>query len=79
VNAAGSVAERLEMRGLVFPFVLAGGVLRGLPALREQLLARLPDVAPRSEPHLLGDEPAVGAVRLAIAEARGGARIPQYV
>jgi len=79
VNAAGSVAERLEMRGLVFPLVLAGGVLRGLPALREQLLARLPDVAPRGQPHLLADEPAVGAVRLAIAEARGGARIPQYV
>jgi N-acetylglucosamine kinase-like BadF-type ATPase len=79
VNAAGSVAERLEMRGLVFPLVLAGGVLRVLPALREQLLARLPDVAPRGQPRLLTEEPALGAVRLAIAEAHGGARLPQYV
>ena len=79
VNAAGSVAERLSMRGLVFPLVLAGGVLRAVPSLREQLLARLPDVAPRSLPRLLTDEPAIGAVRLAIAEALGGARLPQYV
>jgi N-acetylglucosamine kinase-like BadF-type ATPase len=79
VNAAGSVAERLAMRGSVFPLVLAGGVLRGLPVLREQLLARLPDVAPRSQPSLLTEEPAVGAVRLAMAEAGGGARLPHYV
>src|SRR5215212_5188146 len=79
VAAAGSVAERLAMRGLVFPLVLAGGVLRVLPALRQQLLARLPDVAPRSSPRLLTEEPAVGAVRLALAEASGGARLPRYV
>jgi N-acetylglucosamine kinase-like BadF-type ATPase len=79
VIAAGSVAERLAMRGLVFPLVLAGGVLRVLPALRQQLLARLPDVAPRSSPRLLTGEPAVGAVRLALAEAGGGARLPRYV
>jgi N-acetylglucosamine kinase-like BadF-type ATPase len=79
VNAAGSVAERLEMRGAVFPLVLAGGVLRVLPALRERLLHRLPDVAPRSQAALLTEEPAVGAVRLALSEARGGARLPQYV
>jgi N-acetylglucosamine kinase-like BadF-type ATPase len=79
VTAAGSVAERLAMRGAVFPFVLAGGVLRGLPALREQLLNRLLDVAPRSQPRLLAEEPAAGAVRLALAEALGGVRLPQYV
>jgi len=79
VNAAGSVAERLSLRGAVFPLVLAGGVLRVLPALREQLLRRLLDVAPRSQPYILAEEPAVGAVRLALAEAHGGARLPQYV
>jgi N-acetylglucosamine kinase-like BadF-type ATPase len=79
VNAAGSVAERLGMRGAVFPLVLAGGVLRVLPALHERLLHRLPDVAPRSQAALLTEEPAIGAVRLAISEACGGARLPQYV
>lgn len=79
VIAAGSVAERLEMRGVVFPLVLAGGVLRAMPTLRERLLQRLPDIAPRCQPSLLAQEPAVGAVRLALAEARGGARVPQYL
>jgi N-acetylglucosamine kinase-like BadF-type ATPase len=79
VIAAGSVAERLALRGAVFPLVLAGGVLQVLPALREQLLRRLPDVAPRSQPRMLTEEPAVGAVRLAVAEAHGGARLPQYI
>jgi hypothetical protein len=54
-------------------------VLHVLPALREQLTRRLPDVAPRSHPRMLTEEPAVGAVRLAVAEAHGGARLPQYV
>jgi N-acetylglucosamine kinase-like BadF-type ATPase len=79
VIAAASVAERLSMRGLIFPLVLAGGVLRAVPALRERLLQRLPDVAPRSQAQLLTQEPAVGAVRLALAEARGGARVPVYL
>jgi N-acetylglucosamine kinase-like BadF-type ATPase len=79
VLAAASVAERLGMRGAVFPLVLAGGIFRGVPALRARVLERLPDVAPRSQPSLLTVEPAVGAVRLALAEARGGARLPQYI
>jgi N-acetylglucosamine kinase-like BadF-type ATPase len=79
VLAAASVAERLGMRGAVFPLVLAGGIFRGVPALRARVLERLPDVAPRSQPRLLSEEPAVGAVRLALAEARGGARLPVYI
>jgi hypothetical protein len=39
----------------------------------------LPDVAPRSHPVLLTAEPAVGAIRLALAEVHGGARIPEYL
>jgi N-acetylglucosamine kinase-like BadF-type ATPase len=79
VIAAASVAERLEMRGVVFPFVLVGGVFRVLPMLRDRVLQRLPDIVPRSQPVLLASEPAVGAVALALAEAQGGARLPEYV
>jgi hypothetical protein len=79
VTAAASVAERLEMRGLVFPFLLAGGIFRGVHSVREQVLRLLPDVAPRSTPRVLEAEPATGSVHLAWAEARGGARLPEYV
>jgi len=78
VIAAASVAERLEMRGLVFPFLLAGGLFRVVHSIREQVLRLLPDVAPRSVPRVLEAEPAMGAVHLAWAEARGGARLPEY-
>ena len=76
---AHSVAERLQLRGAVFPFVLVGGVLRAVPALRERLVQHLADVAPRGRATLLAGEPAIGAVKLALAEARGGARLPEYV
>jgi N-acetylglucosamine kinase-like BadF-type ATPase len=76
---AQSVAARLELRGAVFPFVLVGGVLRAVPALRERLTRHLEDVAPRSRAELLTGEPARGAVTLALAEAHGGARLPEYV
>ncbi len=79
VIAARSVATKLEMRGLQFPLVLAGGIFRGVPTLRAEVMSRVAEVAPRSQPQVLEDEPAVGAVRLAIAEAGGGARIPQYI
>lgn len=74
-----SVAERLQLRGAIFPVVLVGGVLRAVPALRERLVHHLADVAPRSQARLLAGEPAIGAVKLALAEARGGARLPEYV
>ena len=79
VIAAQSVATRLEMRGTAFPLVLAGGLMRALPTLRAEVLARIVEVAPRSMPQVLDDEPAIGAVRLALAEARGGARVPTYI
>jgi N-acetylglucosamine kinase len=77
--AAGSVAARLDMRGDEFPFVLAGGAFRAVPWVVEELRRRLIEVAPRCQVQLLEEEPAVGAVRLAIAEARGGAQIPKYL
>jgi N-acetylglucosamine kinase len=76
--AAGSVAARLEMRGDEFPFILSGGIFRSVPSLAAELGRRLVEIAPRGETRLLAEEPAVGAVRLALAEARGGARVPQY-
>ena len=60
VTAIRTVAERLELRGVQFPLVLAGSIFRVMPSLLEV-------------------EPALGAVHLALAEARGGARIPNYV
>ena len=76
--AARSVATRLEMRGDAFTFYLAGGVFRVVPWLAEELPRRLVEVAPRAQARILLEEPAVGAVWLALAEARGGARVPQY-
>ena len=78
VLAAGSVAAKLNMRGDAFPFILAGGVFRVVGWLAEELSRRLVEVAPRSDVRLLDEEPATGAVRLALAEARGGAQVPKY-
>jgi N-acetylglucosamine kinase-like BadF-type ATPase len=78
VLAARSVATRLEMRGDAFTFYLAGGVFRVVPWLAQELPRRLMEVAPRAQAQLLREEPAVGAVWLALAEARGGAKVPQY-
>jgi N-acetylglucosamine kinase-like BadF-type ATPase len=76
--AARSVAARLEMRGDAFTFHLAGGVFRAVPRLAGELGRRLVEVAPRCHVQLLEQEPAAGAVWLALAEARGTARIPSY-
>jgi N-acetylglucosamine kinase-like BadF-type ATPase len=78
VLAARSVATRLEMRGDAFTFYLAGGVFRVVPWLVEELQRRLVEVAPRAQVEVLHAEPAIGAVWLALAEARGGARVPGY-
>jgi N-acetylglucosamine kinase-like BadF-type ATPase len=79
VLAARSVATRLEMRGDTFPFILAGGVFRVVPWLSDELGRRLVEVAPRCQVRPLVEEPAVGAVALALAEAGGGARVPTYL
>jgi N-acetylglucosamine kinase-like BadF-type ATPase len=78
VLAASSVATGLEMRGDAFTFYLAGGVFRVVPWLAEELPRRLMEIAPRAHTQVLHEEPAVGAVWLALAEARGGARVPEY-
>ena len=78
-SAATAVIQRLGMRGDMFPIVLAGGAFHGIPSLVTGVAATLSDVAPRSDVRLLQVEPAVGAVRLALAHANGGVTVPQYV
>jgi N-acetylglucosamine kinase-like BadF-type ATPase len=78
VLAAQSVTTRLEMRGDAFTFFLAGGIFRVVPWLAADLSRRLVEVAPRARVERLDNEPATGAVRLALAEAAGGANVPRY-
>jgi N-acetylglucosamine kinase-like BadF-type ATPase len=77
--SALSVTRRLHLDREAFTFVLAGGVFKGVPWLINELTERLTAEAPTSSVRLLDVEPANGAVRLALAEARGGASIPLYV
>jgi N-acetylglucosamine kinase len=78
VTAATAVMARLELADAQFAFVLAGGIFRAVPWLCEQLTLVLPTLAPSSHIIRLDAEPAMGAVRLALAELRGEARIPVY-
>lgn len=77
--AAASVISRLEMRGEQFPILLAGGLLKRSEWLAAEVARRMAEVAPRSGVLPLTHEPALGAVRLAVAEARGGVRVPPYI
>ena len=77
-SSAVSVARRLELIGSEFPIVLAGGIFRAVPWLDEELCRRLPLAAPRAVPRLLTQEPASGAVRLALADLRGKYTVPAY-
>jgi len=78
-GAATAVIQRLEMRGDQFPIVLSGGTFRGIPSLAAGVSLTLSDVAPRSQVRLLQQEPAVGAVHLALAYATDRLTLPQYV
>jgi hypothetical protein len=51
-----------------------------MPGLVDRLRSRLRDIAPAAVAmDLLREEPALGAVRLALADARGGAPVPKYL
>lgn len=78
-RAAASVIARLEMRGEQFPVMLAGSLLKHSEWLAAGVTQRMAEVAPRSTVAPLLHEPAIGAVRLAIAEARGHAHVPPYI
>lgn len=79
LGSARSVTRQLRMEEATFPFVLAGGILRAVPRLTRDLEAALVAMAPNARVMLLSVEPAIGAVRLALAEARGGANVPAYL
>jgi len=78
-RAARSVSARLGLDNEAFSYVLAGGVFRVVPSLARRLAERLIAAAPRSSVIPLEVEPAVGAVRLALAEADGTLVLPKYV
>jgi N-acetylglucosamine kinase-like BadF-type ATPase len=79
VLGAESVVTRLGMQQTAFPFILSGGIFRSVSWLSDEVSRRLAGLAPGASVRLLEEEPAFGAVQLALAEARGGARIPAYV
>jgi N-acetylglucosamine kinase-like BadF-type ATPase len=79
VLAAKSVVDRLDMSRECFPFVLAGGMFHAIPWLASEAQRRLTGLAPGAVVRRLEVAPAVGAVRLALAELRGGVRLPEYV
>jgi hypothetical protein len=70
--------RQLELANEIFPFVLAGGAFRAVPWLAGELPVRLAAIAPRSRAHVIDDDPAAGAVRLALAELRGELTLPRY-
>ena len=74
--AAASVAKRLGIERE--PVLLAGGTLRGLESLRTSLTADLGRRLPGADVHVLGIEPAQGAVRLAQAAVLGTLQLPAY-
>src|SRR5262249_24337804 len=77
--SAQSVSDRLGLRGDGLPIVLAGGVFPLVPYLGDALAHRLLDQMPACRVNLLDREPAAGAVHLALAQARGDLRLPNYV
>ncbi len=76
--SAMSVARRLDLIGHSFAFILAGGIFKAVPWLKDELSRRLPVLAPASMVRLLEVEPAAGAVRLALQEVTGQAIVPTY-
>jgi N-acetylglucosamine kinase-like BadF-type ATPase len=78
MTAATAVMKRLDLTDELFTFVLAGGMFRAVPWLCDQLQLLLPSLAHQSSVMRLESEPALGAVRLALAEMKGGAKLPVY-
>ncbi len=66
VAAARSVIARLSLSSAPYDVVLSGGTFAALPGLTESVRAEL--AAEPARVHQLAEEPAVGAVRLALGE-----------
>jgi glucosamine kinase len=77
-GCAASVVRQLDLAHEPFSFVLAGGTLQAVPRLAADLVPMLHDLAPHASVVRLEREPALGAVTLAIADARGAGRFPTY-
>jgi N-acetylglucosamine kinase-like BadF-type ATPase len=75
---AASVVRQLDLAAGPFSFVLAGGTLQSLPRLTADLEPLLLALAPQASIVRLTREPALGAVTLAVAAARGEGRLPTY-
>lgn len=75
--AVRSVVGQLTLAA-PFTVVMAGGAFLAVPWLQDALRSRLADIVTPEDVRLLTQEPALGAVQLALAEARGGAQIPRY-
>ena len=69
VAAARSVIARLALSSAPYDVVLSGGTFAALPGLTESVRARL--AAAPARVHQLGEDPAAGAVRLAVEELKG--------
>jgi N-acetylglucosamine kinase-like BadF-type ATPase len=78
MTAATAVMTRLDLGDEEFTFLLAGGMFHAVPWLCDQMQLLLPALAHQSAVVRLNQEPALGAVRLAIAELKGGAKLPVY-
>jgi N-acetylglucosamine kinase-like BadF-type ATPase len=65
-DAAQSVIRRLNLSGRPYDIVLSGGTFAAVPALVEAVASLLG--APLATVRLLTDEPATGAVRLAMEQ-----------
>jgi N-acetylglucosamine kinase-like BadF-type ATPase len=78
-SSALSVARRLGLVEEPCTFVLAGGVFKGVPWLVTELTERLKTTAAQASVIRLEVEPASGAVRLALADVRGGLKLPVYL
>ena len=76
--AGRSVVEQLGMRGERFRVVLSGGLFKMAPAVASMVARRVAEIAPRAVTAVLTDEPALGAVRLALRAAAGRLRLPVY-
>jgi N-acetylglucosamine kinase-like BadF-type ATPase len=77
-SSARAVITRLGLRDDVFDVVLSGGVMHAVSRLAAEVEAQVTQLAPHCRVQRLQREPAHGAVALAVAEAKGGARIPKY-
>jgi N-acetylglucosamine kinase-like BadF-type ATPase len=77
-GCAASVVRQLDLANEPFTFVFAGGTLQAVPRLATELEHMLLDLVPHASVVRLQREPALGAVALALAEARGEGRLPTY-